>query len=76
MYKRQLHYVTTACQAADFLTKAVPPILMTRPTAVIFGSDIKAWDNGTKDMKLPTQRFLVPFAPLAPKVQRAIAGGN
>jgi len=71
-----LHYVTTACQAADFLTKAVPPILMTRPTAVIFGSDIKAWDNGTKDMKLPTQRFLVPFAPLAPKVQRAIAGGN
>jgi hypothetical protein len=71
-----LHYVTTACQAADFLTKAVPPILMTRPNAVVFGSPISAWDNGTKDMKLPTMRFLVPFAPLAPKVQRAITGGN
>jgi hypothetical protein len=68
-----LHYVTTACQAADFLTKAVSGATMARPLAILFGSDISAWDNGTKDMKKDSQRCLVPFAPIAPKLQQAMA---
>jgi len=63
-----LYYVSTAHQAADFLTKAVPAPFMARPMAVLFGSDISVWDAGTKDMKKPEERFLVPFAPITAKL--------
>jgi hypothetical protein len=62
-----LYYVHTTCQTADGLTKAAPASVMARSLAVMFGDDITAWDTGTKEMKLPEQRFLVPFAPIMPK---------
>ena len=62
-----LHYVATAFQAADFLTKAVPPPMMARPMAVLFGSDITVWDNGSKDMQRTEYRYLIPFAPILAK---------
>ena len=39
---------------------------MKRPNAVLFGSDIEAWDE-TKDMKKDDARYLVPLAPIVPK---------
>jgi len=61
-----LYYVSTAHQAADYLTKAVTGPTMKRPNAVLFGSDLAAWDE-TKDMKKDESRFLVPLAPIVPK---------
>jgi len=39
---------------------------MKRPNAVLFGSDLAAWDE-TKDMKQDEARHLVPLAPIVPK---------
>lgn len=69
-----LLYVNTTSQAADFLTKAAS--IMARPLAVLFGSDITPWETDTKDMKLPAQRYLVPFAPLAAKIHKAVTAAN
>jgi len=61
-----LYYVSTAHQAADYLTKAVNGSIMKRPNAVLFGEDISSWDEH-KDMKKDEARFLVPLAPIIPK---------
>ena len=60
------YYVSTAHQAADYLTKAVTGPTMKRPNAVLFGSDLTAWDE-TKEMKKDESRYLVPLAPIVPK---------
>ena len=39
---------------------------MKRPNAVLFGSDIEAWNN-TKEMKKEDARYLFPLAPIVPK---------
>ena len=61
-----LYYVATAHQAADYLTKAVAGPGMKQPNAVLFGSDLSAWDE-TKDMKREDSRYLVPLAPIVAK---------
>ena len=61
-----LYYVGTAYQAADYMTKAISGPGMKRPNAILFGSDLDAWDD-TKDMKREDTRFLVPYAPIVPK---------
>ena len=61
-----LHYVSTAHQAADYLTKVMAGPGMKRPNAVLFGSDLEAW-NETKEMKKDDGRFLAPLASIVSK---------
>ena len=39
---------------------------MKRPNAILFGSDLEAWDDN-KEMKREDARYLVPAAPIIPK---------
>ena len=61
-----LYDVATAHQIADYLTKAVAGPGMKRPNAVLFGSDLSAWDE-TKDMKMEDSCYLFPLTLIVAK---------
>jgi hypothetical protein len=61
-----LHYVSTAHQAADYLTKAITGPSMNRPNAILFGNGLDVWDKH-KELSKAESRFIVPRAPIIPK---------